>query len=313
MRRLLPSIANLYLAAFAVDGLLSVVDDGGAWIGVGHPLGGVRGLVGTLVLALSSLLGLAMSATPRLPWRPLLLAVLYPSIALLLVPIPLLLSFGLDPAGTLPVGLVQIAVAADALFAVRRREGTWWLRPEDGPLFTWRHALLAAFWLGIAVPLGMTVALAGEIVAGVDIASNGFVRLTTRGVELAEHQLIRQGQRVRLVAMMHIGDQGYYEGLVEDLDEPGAIVLVEGVTDPDERIRGRLQYKRVAEALGLDTQATLRARRARVRNADVSTPPSRTPRSPSCASSATSTPVGGTPWRTSPPWRASPRPRPSTR
>lgn len=275
MRRLLAAAANAMILTLAADALVSAGDAAGAALGWGHPAEALRATVAGLALLVSGGMLLVLSLTPVMPWRPTAIAALFPSVASVLSPIPLLCAFGLSPLATLPLSGLQALVALDAALAVRRRTGRWWLSADDlvGPTFTWRHALIGGFWISIAPPIACLILLMVEIVQGVDYATRGYLQIRSNGLHLAQHDWYRNGQRVRLVGMMHIGDGGYYEGLNNDIAEPGDIVLEEGVSDPGKRIAGKLKYKAVAEALSLDTQARFVPAQAgvEVRNADVST------------------------------------------
>ncbi len=275
MRRLLAWWVNALIVALAADALISAGDAAGAALGLGHPAESLRATVAGMTLLLSGGMGLVLSVTPIVPWRPVAIAALFPGAAAVLAPIPLLCAFGLSPLAPLPVAALQAGIALDAALAIRRRSGRWWLEEADlvGPSFTWRHAVLGGFWIGVAPAIACVILLTLEIVQAVDYATHGYVQIRTNGLHLAQHDWYRNGQRVRLVGMMHIGDSGYYEGLNQDIAEPGAIVLEEGVSDPGKRIAGKLKYKAVAEALSLDTQARFvpAAPTIDVRNADVST------------------------------------------
>jgi hypothetical protein len=275
MKRLLAWWANALVLSLAAEATVTAADAVGALLGLGHPAEALRATIGGVALLLSGGMGLVLSLTPLVPWRPTAAAALFPGMAALLAPIPLLCAFGLSPLAPLPVAGVEALIAVDAALAIWRRTGRWWLDETDmvGPTFTWRHALLGGFWIGVAPVVVSAVALALEVVQAVDFATQGYLQIRSNGLHLAQHDWYRDGQCVRLVGMMHIGDSGYYEGLNNDIAEPGAVVLEEGVTDPGKRIAGRLKYKAVAEALSLDTQARFEpaASGIEVRNADVST------------------------------------------
>ncbi len=270
---MLPLLLNAFLVLFGVDALLSCADDLMALASLPRPLEDVRGMVAGFTMAGCLLVTIGLVATPRVPWRPLLPAALFPWVTTVLLPIPMLLAFGLDPGSGVLVSLPQLAVAIDAFLANRRRSGGWWLGVENAPVLSWRHSAKAAAWLGLFTPAVVAALWVAEVTVAVDVATGGYVRLTTRGVELTEHQLFRDGQFVRLVAMAHIGDRRFYSELLDELAHLDAVVLDEGVRDPADRLGDSVSHEGMAEALGLDTQDTFHPRDAGVRrrNADVTT------------------------------------------
>lgn len=273
MTRLLTLFANAYLIAFVMDTVLSVANTGLAILGV-QGLDGVQSAVALAVLAASGPMLMLAAASPALPFRILAIPALFPLVVTILAPIPTLLVFGVDltPLAAAPATLLQLVVAGAALRAIRRLGGGWLLRASDEPAFAWRRAAAAILCVGLALPLALAVAFTAEVVIGIDIASSGFLRLTLRGVEVAQHDWVRDGQTVRLVGMVHFGDRSFYRELKRDLNVAGSIVLEEGVTDPDDRLQGRLDYRKLAAKLGLYAQRPLPRGSPRTdrRNADLS-------------------------------------------
>lgn len=272
MARLLTTIANVWLIAFAADAALSVADAGLAQVDV-HALRSVRSVLALGVMLGSAPLLLLMAASAGLPWRLLAIPAIFPWALTLLLPIPVLVAFGHEPAPWLDgvLALLQLAVATGVFLSIRRREGRWLLTPHDDAPLGWRRALVRVVAVCAGLPFVIMVAFAAEIVVGVDVASHGFLRLTTRGVEIAQHDWIRDGQTVRLVGMVHVGDEAFYRELHDEMADAGAMVLEEGVSDPEGLLKGRLDYQKLAKKLGLSAQIPLRSRdgQGRARNADL--------------------------------------------
>ncbi|MBM4367538.1 MAG: hypothetical protein FJ102_15100 [Deltaproteobacteria bacterium] len=270
---MLPLLLNAFLVLFGADAILSCADDLMALGGLPRPLEGVRGVAAGVAMAGCLLVSVGLVVTPRVPWRPLVLPALFPWVATVLSPIPTLLTFGLEPGGSILVSLPQLVVAIDAILAVRRRTGGWWLRPEGVPALSWWHSVKAIGWLGLCTPALVATLFVAELQVALDVSSGGYIRLTGRGIELTEHQLYRGGQYVRLVAMQHVGDRQFYEKLLDELAQFDALVLDEGVDDPDQRLGATVPHVAIAEALGLDSQDAFHARNpgVRRRNADVTT------------------------------------------
>lgn len=274
MPRLLTVFANVYLGAFVLDAVLSVADLGLGLAGVEALGGGVQAVVALIVLAASAPMLLAVAASPALPWRILALPAAFPIVVTVLTPIPNWLVFGLSslPLAHAPVTLLQLGVAAALLREFRRPSGGWLRARPDEPAFTWRRVAAAFAGVGLGFPFALAVAFAAEVVVGIDVASSGFLRLTVRGVEVAQHDWVRDGQTVRLVGMVHLGDRSFYRELSRDLGVSGGVVLEEGVSDPDDRLQGRLDLRTFASKLGLSAQRRSRSAipRAGTRNADLS-------------------------------------------
>ena len=274
MARLLTLFANAYLIAFVMDTVLSVANTGLALLGV-QGLDAVQSAVALAVLAASGPMLLLAAASPALPFRILAIPALFPLVVTILAPVPTLLVFGVDltPLASAPATLLQLVVAGAALRAIRRLGGGWLLPTSGEPAFAWRRSATSILCVGLALPLALVVALAAEVVVGIDIASAGFLRLTLRGVEVAQHDWVRDGQTVRLVGMVHLGDRSFYRELGRDLEVAGSLVLEEGVSDPAELLVGRLDYRTLAGKLGLSAQHPLNPKGVRVgkRNADLTT------------------------------------------
>ena len=93
-----------------------------------------------------------------------------------------------------------------------------------------------------------------------------YVGFSTKGINLTERVFAKDGRKVHLVGMMHIGDDSYYTGLKERINTiPQAggkrLVLTEGVSDrnkviPEDFASGKT-YERWAKMLGIEAQKAL--------------------------------------------------------
>lgn len=154
----------------------------------------------------------------------------------------------------LDVMLVALALAY-LIPALRHPEP----RPPAG--FSLRHFAIMSS-AGAVLMLGsLPVNYLGLVEIIADL-SGGYVALSTRGIDLQERVLAKDGRQVHLVGMAHIGDQGFYQTLNRHLAAPGEgkrLVLVEGVTDserllPESFATGEI-YASLAARLGLVDQA----------------------------------------------------------
>lgn len=253
--------ANGLVVLSLADGTLSLCDEllraatGATW------LIGARSFLAAVVLFGAVLSLPAMALTPRLPlavFLPLSLGTLW-------------LAFGALPVGlafTTPMrfgvagSLFQIALAGFAMAMIRRHNGgRRWLFDAHSPrlpAFSWSRSL--GFATGVVV-LGVPgfvlyVAYAGA--TWVEEATQGFVAFDLSGVSLADRRYVREGQEVRLVGMMHIGEENAYREIVSTFSTESTVVLAEGLTDREGLLRDSLQYGNAAEALGLTPQQDLR-------------------------------------------------------
>ncbi len=123
-----------------------------------------------------------------------------------------------------------------------------------GPDFSGRNSLvffgghLVLGPIALVLYLGVCLSLATEHLTG------GFVHLDSRGVRAEEREYVRGDRSVHLIAMVHIGDRGYYEEVLAGLPVEDAVVLAEGVSDDQQLIPEGISYGKLASRLGLDAQ-----------------------------------------------------------
>ena len=254
--------ANALVLLSLADGTLSLVDEAlRAATGVTALVGIRSALAGLVFLGMGIALP-ALALTPRLPlvaFLPLVLGTLW-------------LSFGAAPLGLwlespATLGIVaaslQVAFALGALGAIRHRNrGRRWLFDADSPeapAFAWSRSLGFA---GCALFAGLPAAgfyVALLFVTLLQQATAGFVSFDFGGVHLADRRYARGEQEIRLVGMMHIGEQDAYRELAASFATESTVVLAEGLTDRDALLGGTLEYGTAAEALGLAPQQDLRA------------------------------------------------------
>tara|TARA_R110002096_G_scaffold33146_11_gene95906 strand:- start:1631 stop:2668 length:1038 start_codon:yes stop_codon:yes gene_type:complete len=128
------------------------------------------------------------------------------------------------------------------------------------PWFKWQHSAIAgAVWLALSVGSLVTGFLGAA--EAINDLSRGFVQLSPRGITFAEKVLQKDGCRVHLVGLAHIGEGDFYTDLKKALKTPikgKRLVLTEGVTDTEEKLppgfKSGNTYKQFAEQLGLEQQ-----------------------------------------------------------
>lgn len=256
---LLLFFANAFVLGYALDGSLSLVEGIFRLATGSDALLAARSLVAETVV-LGSLAALpAMVLTPRLPASviaPLALSALW--MASGAAPLPLLLA---SPRLDSGLSGLQLAIAVLAFLRIRALSGgrSWLLGHElpQRPSFSIRHTL----WSGAAVFFGGSVLLAVYapfwLMSTFQVMTDGFVHFDLAGVSLADRSYERNGQEIRLVGMMHIGQEESYRSLVGSFSGPPAVILAEGVTDRQGLLPEPLSYEHAARALGLQTQDSM--------------------------------------------------------
>lgn len=126
-----------------------------------------------------------------------------------------------------------------------------------------KHSLVAIlFWVGTGVA-SIPVFLFGYLEASKTILGH-YVQFSFKGVDLVERVFERDGQRVHLIGMMHIGDGSFYKDLnarMRTAPNTGKrLVLTEGVADEKGILPAGFKsgetYAKLASSLGLEPQNT---------------------------------------------------------
>lgn len=183
---------------------------------------------------------------------------------------PLLLHLSTQATrGAIGAATAAVGLAVLAILALTRGAPRLDTEHAPGRAFTVPHLLGVAF-LGLAVaPLALVGWLAWSVNTGLRWGSGDFVALGWDGLDVAERTYRRGDDEVRLIAMVHIGEEAVYQELDASIPA-GAVVLSEGVTDAEGRVGTAIGYAGIAANLGLVSQPhQLGADRAELVNADV--------------------------------------------
>ena len=86
----------------------------------------------------------------------------------------------------------------------------------------------------------------------------GFVRLKPNGLYMIEKIYTRGDKEIRLVGMIHMGRQDYYQELSDSFKSEHTLLLAEGVSDVQGLLTDRFSYGSLAALLGLTSQEQLR-------------------------------------------------------
>jgi len=232
---------TIFLGGFLLDAALSVAD---IWL----PISPLRNFVAWLVLAAAMLLGAISFFTPRLPKR-----FIWPPVAFLVWGG---LCGGFPLAFVWPDATMPALSIAQLVLALGMLAGHMLSRPApERPAFSWQNFALSSGVVALAFPVVLVCATLNTIGVAIESSTGGYVKLRPAGLMLEERQLEKDGRRVRLVSMMHIGERSFYENILSSLPtQSAAIVLLEGVSDREGLIRGRFSYANVATLLGLTSQ-----------------------------------------------------------
>ncbi len=257
VRRFFSIFTNVLVAGYAIDAAISFL----CLFADSEVLASVRNTVALFVVIQSFFAIPLLGLTRKLP-----LSVFVP-----IVVSSLLLNIGLIPfvylverseLETWAVG-VQCLIALAVYLRIRLlRGGKSWQFERDwfsGRLFSWPYFVGYELIASTLLIASIVLFSASILVIGVGSATKGFVRFDTEGISLADRVYENQGRRIRLVGMMHIGEDEGYRTLFHDLGRGSSsmLVLTEGVSDVKGLLAGGLSYGALAEALGVGEQQAI--------------------------------------------------------
>ena len=171
---------------------------------------------------------------------------------------PLNLFMANTPASIVASGLF-VMFAAWYLVSTMRGD----CRIMQRPWFRWRHLCLTGGILVVLLVVSVPYLIGGHVRALQNLIGD-YLRIDPRGISLVERVLEKDGHRIHLIGMMHIGQRDYYEKLkarIAKKPKGTRIILQEGVKDrekilPTSFASGKL-YSQVAKRLGLEMQGRL--------------------------------------------------------
>lgn len=159
------------------------------------------------------------------------------------IALPLILTCLWTTTGAIPMNLwmpaqaafltpvIQILVPGGYLLLYRGMTGRWWLPACRLPPIRWWYRLTITPARVIVLVVWVLVYDAGlRSINAIHGASEGFVSVQPDGVYLTDLELIsNKGHTVRLVGMMHVGEQAAYDRLFRSFADESTIILEEGV------------------------------------------------------------------------------------
>jgi len=150
---------------------------------------------------------------------------------------------------------IMLGVTGFGLLMNKLNFGSWFIRTIDLPvherlfirtLIAGPIAALLLVFVGVGV-------LLMAIPTYVEQESRGYLHFAANGLEVRETVMRKGESEVRLVGMVHIGEPEFYRQLYASIP-PQALILAEGVTDRDNRMKAKPSYDNAARGLGLQSQ-----------------------------------------------------------
>ena len=256
--RLAVWFANLYLVAFAIDAVWSLVDvaldlPDLRTLQSTHPtLGAALAALATLLIACSLLMPYVLLFVPHLPKLPFL-----PPMVFILAILLLAGFWERDRIESFhdQLNIAEFLLVGTSLALLRMRTGGWLLSAATLPR---KRHLVARTVLATIVAVAATATIAPAIVAvalasGLERQTGGWVDFTASTVELRERVLEKDGRTVVLTGVVHLGEKDFYRTLYDDVP-PRSVILAEGITDREKRSLGFPSAMKIANALGLTGQ-----------------------------------------------------------
>ena len=250
-------IADGWLYATGLDGVLSIADDLLKAYGNSFALTELRQTVAVSVIYLLPLLLILMILVPPMPRRifiPAFLCTIWANFILW----PLTPASG--PLSSVPVAATQIIIFLLTIFWIYRRTGRFSLMASDLPVKT--HLIRRIFLGLLTTVVSLAIAFAFLIGVGlrdkIEAETGGYLTFSRSGVSVTEKTLAKGDKSVRLIGMVHIGDDEFYKNLFASFP-PDSLVLAEGVSDRTGRMTGSMTYEGVAKVLGLSSQVEVQS------------------------------------------------------
>ncbi len=265
-------IINIFIMLFLADASLSLFDDLLSLF-MHNPLSsGLRNLLAGLTVLSALPVSLVMIIDRRMPkWRLMAMVVfLYFSfIAGWLFP-----SLFSQRMPVLFLSTLQLLIAISPYSPFTNQERTLLIPAASlqGPVFSWKHSLTA---LLTCLPLLLVILTTGILATADSYARQltaGFMRIAPTGILMSDRTYASGNKHIRLISMIHIGEQTYYDSLFSTSFAAGTIVLAEGVTDKNRHLRQGMDYSKMAGLLGVSSQHHMRLEGRQIVPAEIGRP-----------------------------------------
>lgn len=272
-------LMNAFLLVTAVSSVLALVDDTLLKSAMTDEFYGARAEIGMLNIVLLFIAMVALILVPHLPKL-----VLLPPVAVMiwqLIGAPGFAWSITDHASMAKLDEISLASIALAVFANRMTTGHWFLAASRLPFRDTSFVrTVIAMPIALFAIIGVGVGgLLAAIPVFIEQQSGGYLHFASDGLEVRETVLTKRDHTVHLVGMVHIGDPKFYRTLFRMIG-PKALILAEGVTDREGRMKARPSYDNAARGLGLESQSEFQALLAGANRVDDASAVSVAPSSP---------------------------------
>jgi len=268
------ALLSLILLVFSGTAALTFLSDSLFLLFKFQDLAEPAALLSMLMLLAGFLACLLVAIFPGIPKRVFLPVGLYIPVVGIGV-LPLFVHFYEHAA--LVAWLVSLGQVLLAGFIIHRLHGglraRWPLFPERllaHRAFSWGNlaAVTLAGLLLLLPALVLYTAFSAKL--AIEHFTDGFVIVRPEGICMRVRSYIRDddGRKITLVPMSHVGETEFYHSLSASFPAD-AVILMEGVTDDAEIITTRMDYSKMAAAIGGVEQTRVFKPRGRLVAADV--------------------------------------------
>jgi len=260
-RQLLAALLSVSLILFLVDAAISFADASLTLFCHWHFLSGIALIIGFFNIVSTGLIYLLMGITPMVPKRWFLPPTLF-CLAALLAFFPLAL-YSIYYPGRLEwicwcITVIQVIFGLVLLYLLLGGFKFRWPLLAVNQLNLRRFSWLNLFGFVLAnifvlLPAAIIFLFFSAAVA-VERFSDGFVTLRPDGLTVQVRKYVREdGKTIELFPMAHVADAGFYRQVSQTFPT-NSLILMEGVSDTGNLLTNKINYKRMAQSLGLAEQ-----------------------------------------------------------
>src|ERR1039457_7113981 len=265
--------ANLFLTLFLVDGVISVADEFVTLLSQETFFSGLRTLVAGVVIVMAIPMYISLGIDRRLPKRvflPLILFLFWCSVGTWFFPF-----LAKNSVYSLLMSVCQVLLCYLPLSHFHYRGRFGMQLPEtlfSQPFFGLRNCLFFGSANLIITPFALLLIALTVADSVIGEKTAGFVRLTPAGLCMTERIYRLDSKTVRLVSMIHVGDQEFYSDLFKTTAAGRTIVLAEGVADEENLLSTAPKYGKMAGYLGLTSQEGMSFKGRQIHDEDIGEP-----------------------------------------
>ena len=106
----------------------------------------------------------------------------------------------------------------------------------------------------LVIPIALALISFSFVGHLIETNTSGFVQLKPNGLYMTERVYQRDNKQIRLVGMIHLGQEEYYDDLTTSISGHQTLILAEGVSDKGNLLTERFSYGKLAGLLGLTSQ-----------------------------------------------------------